>query len=160
VYNQSFGPLRTQIGPVDSPPLPLLEGLDVLGMPLFAGKTVIMDARPVNAIEGTMNTYVVDSQPNNPDLPRVARRVQMSYASFDRFTRTLPSGSPGPTLNHNPFIGPSPTEPPSADDPPGITITYNGLSSTGSWLFDTGAAASIISQNTAAEVGVRYRAGR
>jgi hypothetical protein len=48
---------------------------------------------------------------------------------------------------------------PPPDDTPPVTITLNGVSSNGSFLLDTGAAASIISVNEAANVHVRYKAG-
>ncbi|HEV8378523.1 MAG TPA: hypothetical protein VGP99_06700, partial [Tepidisphaeraceae bacterium] len=65
VYNQSFGPVRTQIGPANQvDPNPLLEGLDVFGIPLMQGKVVVMDPRPVNTFFDTMRTYVY-----NPGTP-------------------------------------------------------------------------------------------
>ena len=45
------------------------------------------------------------------------------------------------------------------DNTPGVSITFGSQSSTGSWLLDTGAAASIISEEQAANLHVRYRPG-
>ncbi len=63
-----------------------------------------------------------------------------------------------PTPAHNPFIGPNPlsaidnTIP--VDNTPKVKIGYNGLSTEGSFLLDTGAAASMISTSLADELHV------
>lgn len=169
VYDQKFTNIRMQGGLVPSPfPLP---PLDVFGMPLFQDKTVVMDARPVNNITGNMETSVYNSLAH-PNVPDADRTVQMSYGNFARFTRTyelngntetpLDPDQFGPTFSNNPFIGPDPVAtfenggtPPSGSPAP-IAIEHNGLSTTGSFLFDTGAAASIISEVKAAELGITY----
>jgi hypothetical protein len=91
----------------------------------------------------------------------------LSFASFSRFTQVSPQGADGPTLGANPFVGPNPlakldpNAPP--DQTPGVTLklmdkaTKQIRSSTGSFLLDTGAAASIISTEQAHKLGVRYR---
>jgi autotransporter-associated beta strand protein len=57
-----------------------------------------------------------------------------------------------------PFIGPNPVTGDSADTP-GVTINFDGLKTTGSFLLDTGAGASMISSALAEQVQVRYRPG-
>ncbi|HEV8291778.1 MAG TPA: dockerin type I repeat-containing protein [Tepidisphaeraceae bacterium] len=169
VYNQSFGPVRTQIGPANQvDPNPLLEGLDVFGIPLMQNKVVVMDPRPVNSFFDTMRTYVYNPgtpydpahDSDEPGIPNVDRHVKLSYANFDRFTTTTPSGAPGPTLRNNPFIGPNPVaklDPnPPPDNTPGIKSCYLSLCNEGSWLLDTGAAASIISVDKAQSLNVTY----
>jgi hypothetical protein len=175
VYTQSFGPVRTQIGPIPSAP-PGLEDLDVFGMPTMAGKVVVMDPKPVDTFADTMRTYVYNpgtpfnagSADDNPGIPNTNRHVDLSYASFDRFTTVTPTGAPGPTLRNNPFIGPNPVaqlDPnPPPDSTPPITIKRTSQSlvthtTTGSWLLDTGAAASIISSSQAGDVDVFYEDG-
>ena len=173
VYDQTFGPLRTQIAiePADE----LLGPLDVFGMPVMAGKVVVMDGRPLNAEDifdlGTMKTYVYSpgtpfnpaDDEENPGIAPTNLHVDLSYASFERFTDVTPAGAPGPTLRHNPFIGPNPiraidpTLP--ADDTPGVTIGQDGRSFTGSFLLDTGAVASMVSRHSAEAVGVTYAEG-
>ena len=173
VYNQTFGPLRTQIAlaPADD----LLGPLDVFGMPVMAGKTVVMDARPLNAEDifdlGPMKTYVYspgtpfnpDDDEENPGIAPTNLHVDLSYGSFDRFTEVSPPGAPGPTLRHNPFIGPNPvraidpTLPP--DNTPGVTIAQGGRTFTGSFLLDTGSVASMVSRHAAQTVGVTYAEG-
>jgi hypothetical protein len=170
VYTQTFGPIRTQVAiePSDE----LLGPLDVFGMPVMANKVVVMDARPLNAEDiedlGTMKTYVYspgtpfnpDDDQENPGIAPTNLHVDLSYASFDRFTQVTPAGAPGPTLRHNPFIGPNPVRsidpslPP--DNTPGVTIAQGGRSFTGSFLLDTGAVASMVSRHSAEAVGISY----
>ncbi|MEQ9461726.1 MAG: hypothetical protein RIG82_12320 [Phycisphaeraceae bacterium] len=161
VYDHSFGPVRTQIGPIGATDNPLLDGLDVFGMPLFQNKSVHMDARLVNLGEGTIDTRVYDF--GDPTTANIGthRSIRMTYADFDRFTQVTPTQAEAPTLNGNPFVGPNPLavltgEPIPSDAPAGITIRHNGLASTDSWLFDTGAAASILSEAVAANLGITY----
>lgn len=171
VYDQTFGPLRTQIGGSANP---LLAGLDIFGMPAMEGKVVVMDPKPLNGFPDVldlMRTYVyVPGTPFdpaqaeiNPGIPPTNRHVRLSYGDFDRFTRTTPAGAEGPTLRHNPFIGPNPVAaldpmaPP--DNTPGVTIKLGAKQVTGSFLFDTGSAASFVSTELAAALNVRYRPG-
>ncbi|NBC10961.1 MAG: hypothetical protein GVY24_04395 [Planctomycetes bacterium] len=159
-YDQSFGPLRMQVAQT----LAGLTGpLDVFGMPVFQGKTVVMDARPVNQIIGTINTTVHDSGDTSAFVPPAHLTIPTTYADFAPFTTVTPSGAQGPTLNDNPFIGPDPTAALGAAAPagntPGVQTFDDGQLVEGSWLFDTGAATSIISSATAAGHHVRYVAG-
>lgn len=168
VYTQHFGPLRTQIGPIGAEDDPLLGDLDVFGVPLMANRVVVMDPRPVNTFFDTMRTYVYNpgtpfnsaSQDSDPGIPITTHQVKLSHAHFSRFTTITPDGAPGPALGDNPFIGPNPVaklDPnPPADDTPGIKVSYNNLSAEGSWLLDTGAAASILSKAQAQQLGVSY----
>lgn len=107
---------------------------------------------------------------NDPGIPTPQRRVKLSYGSFDRFTELHLYGStvndptlPSPALDHNPFIGKDPVavlDGLPAGDAPGITISRTVgttvLPSTGNWLLDTGAAASIISETQALALHVKY----
>lgn len=171
VYDQTFGPLRTQIGGIVHP---LLPGLDIFGMPAMQGKVVVMDPKPLNSFPDVldlMRTYVYDpgtpfdpaQVDTNPGIPATNRHVQLSYADFERFTQTSPAGAEGPTLRHNPFIGPDPAAlldaGTSPDNTPAVTITMGARQATGSFLFDTGAAASFVSTDLAAMISVRYQPG-
>ena len=166
VYNQNYGPVRTQIGPINVEPDPILAGLDVFGTPLMANKVFVMDPKPVNTFVDTMRTYVynpgtpfnpktADTEPGIPTLnnPDTSRHIRLSKGSFDRFTQTTPPGAPVPTLFENPFIGPNPVrqlEPnPPPDTTPPVKVAFDGITRSGSFLFDTGAAASIISEGMA-----------
>ncbi len=99
---------------------PLLEGLEVFGMPLFANKVVVIDPKPTdpnnNPGLGTMRTFVYNpgtpfnpaTQTTNPGIPSVTQQIKLSYGDFGQFTQVTPVAAPGPTLAHNPFIGPKP----------------------------------------------------
>lgn len=172
VYEQHFGPVRMQVGGSTNP---LLAGLDIFGMPAMQGKVVVMDPKPLDGIAlgifDLMRTYVYDpgtpfvpgQADTDPGIPATNRHVQLRYASFERFTQTTPAGAEGPTLRHNPFIGPDPVASldPSAppDSTPGVTIALGANQATGSFLLDTGSAASFVSSALAAKLNVRYRAG-
>jgi hypothetical protein len=170
VYNQTFAsPMRAQLGPiVTGEPDPLLGGLDVFGMPLFTSKVVVMDNRGVNTFQDTIRTYVYDPgtayNPKQLDLePGIVptnRSIRLSYVSFDRFTTTTPGGAP-PTLRNNPFIGPNPFNDPKGrrDTTPPVTMRQGNKTARGSFLLDTGAAASIISRAIAEGLGVTYVEG-
>ncbi|MCC6124949.1 MAG: autotransporter-associated beta strand repeat-containing protein [Pirellulales bacterium] len=168
VYTQKFGPVRLQIAKTAADLFPV----DVVGIPAMAGKVIVMDPKPLDDIwsfDG-IHTYVYNPgtpyRPATPDtdpgIPVTNHHIRLSYASFDSFTQVIPSTAAGPTLAQNPFIGPNPVSalyggPP--DDTPGVTISLGGLKTTGSFLFDTGAAASMISTALAAALHVRYVGG-
>ncbi len=171
VYNQTYGQFRTQIGPINVQPDPILSDLDVFGTPFMQDKVVVMDPKPVNTFVDTMRTYVynpgtpfnpatADTDPGIPTLnnPDFSRHVKLSKGNFDRFTLTTPAGAPMPTLRENPFIGPNPVlqlDPnPPPDNTPPAKLSFGGITRTASMLFDTGAAASIISEGLAGQLSV------
>ncbi|MBI3836950.1 MAG: PEP-CTERM sorting domain-containing protein [Planctomycetia bacterium] len=168
VYDQSFGPLRTQVGPIPQPQNPDLLSLDVFGTPVMAGKVVVMDPKPLNDLSGGMNTYLYNPATSfnpakansDPGIPTTSHHVALSQADFDRFTQVTPAGSPVPNFSHNPFIGPNPVlqsgPSPPVDNTPPVSIDFNGHHSSGSFLLDTGAATSFISTAQAAKLDVRY----
>jgi hypothetical protein len=166
------------------------QDINVVGMPAMKGKIVLIDARQSNMamkqiaqVERTggqtaalnsfldnidnvsLKTYLYDPA-NAPPVAGTANtnlHVQMSYADFSTFTITTPTGAPGPTLTHNPFIGPNPLASiPNnpfnipADNTPKVKLGFGGLSAQGSFLLDTGAGASFVSQNIAGQLHVRY----
>jgi hypothetical protein len=183
VFTQQISnPVRTQIG-INSADFGT-DPIDVVGMPAMAGKVVVMDPRPVNDVvaflsdpdwenlpeDMNMHTYVYNpgtaykpaTATTDPGIPTTNRHVKLSYGDFSRFTTVTPAGAEGPTLTHNPFIGPDPVAKmagSTTDTTPGITISKNGHTTTGSFLLDTGAAASMISTTLAASLGVRYEDG-
>jgi hypothetical protein len=155
-------PVRTQLG------LTAVTGLfeeprNVIGMPVLAGKAMVVDA--------TSYTHFVDTgdpfqnlpalqtsvhAPTDPTIPATGFTVKLSYASFDAFTRVDPVGSVGPTLAHNPFIGRNPLAPADpVNDPPPVVLTRDGagagpaLTASGNYLLDTGAQVSFISSEQA-----------
>ena len=168
VYNQRYGPIRTEIS--QSPADSLIGPLDIIGMPYLQGKVMVMDPVPTNNLEN-INTFVYSpgtpynaaTRDTNPGIPATNRHVKLSYGDFARFTLVTPTGAAGPNLNGNPFIGPDPTQAletnPRVDKTPPISLSMGNLSSTGSFLFDTGAAASFISTAEAGKVGIHYKPG-
>jgi hypothetical protein len=177
-YNHTFTNVRTQIGQVSTDPAnqdPLLDDLDVFGIPTMKGKVVVMDPKPVDTLFDTMRTYTyapgtaynAAQADSNPGIPKTTRTIKLSYGSFDKYSQTGTVDATGkltpippaqvanyaPTLDHNPFIGPNPVNP-AGDTTPPVKISYGGHTTTGSFLLDTGAAASIISEAKAQALGV------
>lgn len=173
-YNHTFTNIRTQIGHADATN-PDLDDVDVFGIPTMKGKVVVMDPKPVDTLFDTMRTYTyapgttynAAQADSNPGIPKTTRTIKLSYGSFDKYSQTgtvdatgkltplppaqLPTNAP--TLDHNPFIGPNPVNP-AGDTTPPVKISYGGHTTTGSFLLDTGAAASIISEAKAQALGV------
>lgn len=169
-FNQPFGPVRTQI---NQTPADFLVGpLDIIGMPALQGKVVVMDPTPLDqtdpSLVDSMKTYVYSpgtpysaaNKTTDPGIPAVNRHVKLSYGNFAKYTHVTPAGAQGPTLAGNPFIGPNPVRDAGVvDNTPAVHLTEGGASVDGSFLLDTGAAASFLSRNIAQKLGVRYRAG-
>jgi hypothetical protein len=175
-YGHSQGPLRMQMAEFTDNPF--LADLNIFGMPAMAGKVVVMDPTTVDFggpnFQGQINTWLYNpGEPyhdgtlnTNPGIPPTEDllHVKLSYGDFSRFTRVSPMEASnlglGPRLARNPFIGPDPNDPnPPPNGVPPVTITYGTHSSTGSFLLDTGAAASMISIEKAASLNVRYTPG-
>ncbi|HEY2894048.1 MAG TPA: hypothetical protein VGJ16_07540, partial [Pirellulales bacterium] len=97
----------------------------------------------------------------NPGIPATSHHVALSYGDFSRFSQTTPAGAAGPTLGHNPFIGPNPANTsgpnPVPDSTPPVAIDFGGIHATGSFLLDTGAVTSFISTKIAGDLHVRYQ---
>jgi hypothetical protein len=164
-----------------------LADVNVMGMPAMTGKVVVMDGRGVNTYStdpfnidrvNVLNTFVytrgtpesvfnpvdaADPQTShNPGIPATNRHIKLSYADFSSFVSTTPSGAPTPNIAHNPFIGKDPVRAGrniAQPDVPDVKVAYNGLSTHGSFLLDTGAGASFISTQLAQTLGIGYQAG-
>lgn len=181
-YNHSVPNVRAQISANSDPNNPsALSGVNVFGTPVMAGKVVVMDARPLNTLQfDTMRTYLYNpgtpynaaANDSDPGIPNTTRSIKLSYGVFDSFTKTGTLDNSGnlvpftgaqlaanqPTLAHNPFIGPNPLA--AAGDPtPPVKISFGNLSTSGSFLLDTGAGASMISSKLASQLDVRYVVG-
>lgn len=168
VYNQSLGPVRTEINRQAADEL--VGPIDIIGMPALQNKVMVMDPTPVDTGLANMNTYIYNpgtpfnpaTADSDPGIPQVDSYVKLSYGDFSRFTTTSP-GAQAPAVAANPFIGPNPVNQllsnPPPDNTPPVTISMGSASATGSFLFDTGSAASFISTALAAKVGVSYQPG-
>jgi hypothetical protein len=159
-YNTQIGPIRTQIKGDGGGLLGMLTGgLDVVGMPIIKGHIVVLDPRPVDTFGATMITHLLDPRTDRRQVPRTDRTIQLSYVSFARFTRTEPDNAQGPSLESNPMIGPNPV-PANDKNPkanaPAVVAGFGKEQSSGTWLLDTGAAASMISTAQAKKLGVTY----
>jgi hypothetical protein len=164
-YTTTFGPMRMELNPVpaDSPE----DQLNVAGMPVMQGQVMVDDVGVVNNFDeertylyapGT--AYNAANSDTAPGIPQTQYHVRLSYASFDQFTSVSPAGASGPLTGANPFIGPNPLRQletnPAPDNTPPVSISYNGYQSTGSFLYDTGAAVSFLSTAEAAKMHVAY----
>lgn len=185
IYNNAIGPARVQIGPVNPADLPDLglgdlfsSDINVVGIPAMAGKTIVFDPRPTrgfddffdnpdplgdpDALNIFMRTYSYDpgtaynpaQLDSNPGIVPTNLHVALTYANFDDFVEITPAGAPGPLTAGNPFVGANPITGEGSN--PGVEISLGSSSSTGSWLLDTGAAASFISTEQAGNLGVTY----
>lgn len=168
-YDQRSGPLRVQINPNDADPL--IGAVDVFGMPVMQNRVVVMDPKPLNSFADPMQTYLYNpgtpfrpqTAGSDPGIPHTSTSVALTFASFSRFSRIAPTGAEGPTQSANPFIGPNPL---AKIDPkvapgnvPGVGLKLGDREVNASLLLDTGAAASVISKDIAAQLGVRERPG-
>jgi hypothetical protein len=181
-YNHSVPNVKAQISANTDPEDPgALAGVNVFGMPTMAGKVAVMDARPLNTLQfDTMRTYLYNpntpfnaaANDSDPGIPNTTRSIKLSYGTFDSFTKTGTLDNTGtlvpftgtqlaqnqPTLAHNPFIGPNPLSP-AGDTTPPVKLAFGNLTTSGSFLLDTGAGASMISSKLASQLDVRYVPG-
>ena len=171
VYNQPFGPVRFEVSQQPSPDP--FDPQDIMGIPVMQGKVVVMDPTPIYdpSFPQDMNTYIYNPgtpyQPSqattDPGIPPTSLHVRLGYGDFAPFTGLSPAGAPGPGLAANPFVGPdplialNPNLPP--DSTPPLSFANGPYSATGSFLFDTGAQSSFMSQAEAAKLHVYYQAG-
>ncbi|MGD0462264.1 MAG: hypothetical protein ABSB74_07225 [Tepidisphaeraceae bacterium] len=151
-YTLTVGPDRTEIGPLNGATDFLtalaLGDMDIAGMPVIAGKIVVLDPKDVNSMTDKIRTYVYDAKSAaeaNPPIPKTSQHVRLNFVSFSQFTKISPAGAQAPAISANPMIG--------------AIVMHHGQASTGSWLLDTGAAASMISRHQAAALGVTYAPG-
>lgn len=156
-YGPPLGPGRLQVRKSSGMLDMLTGGVDVVGMPLMAGRVMVVDARGPDDFD-LLKTRVVD--PGDRAIPPVDVHVAMTYVDFDRFTRLDPPGGPAPAVSASPLIGPHPFDPAStgADGRPvpPVRVEMNGKTTDLTMLLDTGAAASMISTAAAESLGVTY----
>jgi hypothetical protein len=187
IYTQQIGPVQMQVNQTNVDPLSGADPLNVVGTPAMQGKVVVMDSRKLNAVSAqiaagadpitlllnqpddfSIRTYLYnpDKQFNplsdsDPGIPAVNLHLKLSSASFNRFSTVTPTGAMGPTLANNPFIGPNPVaalDPhPPVDNTPKIKVSMGAYSAQGSFLLDTGAATSIISDTIAQQLNIFHQ---
>jgi hypothetical protein len=120
------------------------EPIDVLGIPVMAGRTVVL--KPIRDFdifdeEEEWPYFTADiKEPNDPNIPAVDFQVALRFEKY--INPSNPQNIPPlPVLAYNPVID-------------NIVVEYNGISSAGNWLFDTGGTVSIISITQAAALGL------
>jgi hypothetical protein len=147
-YPIMVGPVRPQVGPLAGGLIQMLTGgLDVVGMPVMKGRIVVIDPKPVDTFGDTLRAGVYERNAATAgQIPKTDRHISLRYESFAPYTRTEPASAQPPTLAENPFID-------------GVVVAMGKNTSTGGWLLDTGAAASMISSAQAAKLGVKYVQG-
>ena len=128
------GPWRFQISREEAE----LEPLDVLGIPVMAGRTVVL--KPIKDFdffeedddEWEWPIFYADiKDPNDPNIPQTDFQVALRFEKY--ISPSNPQNIPPlPVLAYNPVID-------------NITVERGGASSTGNWLFDTGGMVSAIS---------------
>ena len=93
VYNQAYNSVRLQIGPTNLSPDPASLPVDIVGMPVMMGKTVVMDPKPLNIPVGLpepMKTYIYDpgtpfnpaTADSNPGIPTTSHHVAAQLRQF------------------------------------------------------------------------------
>lgn len=134
IYTVS-GPWRFQVKQ-DYAELELFP-VDVLGMPVMAGKTVVLDPSGTNNLD---YFYADIKQADDPTIPAVDFKVALRFERyvFPDDSRNIP---PLPVMAYNPVID-------------NVIIEYDGMTSEGSWLFDTGAMISNMSVAQGVELGL------
>jgi hypothetical protein len=166
-YTNNIGAVRMETATAAS------GGYNIFGMPVMQGKVTVFHpgnftdlTNPIPTTSYIYNPgtpYNPGSLNTNPGIVPTPLQVQLSFASFSSPSLTQPSGAPAPVEDANPFIGPNPLDPQgsTAQIPP-VTLALtepaaNGgitRTSTGSFLFDTGAQVSFISTAEAASLGI------
>jgi hypothetical protein len=149
-YDKTFGPIRGQIRPETGILAMIAPGMDVAGMPAMAGKVVVIDTKPLANFD-KLHTIVV--APGDKSIPKTSRHVPLTYVSYARFTKISPPGATGPAVSANPMIGPDPFAAKDSRKP--IIVTHRGKTVSGTFLFDTGAATSMISTKLAQQLGIQ-----
>jgi hypothetical protein len=117
--------------------------LDVLGIPVMAGRTVVL--KHIGEFDpdwGFFNEYftadIRDS--NDQNIPATDFQVALRFEKYINTSNPL-NVPPLPVLAYNPVID-------------NITVQRSGISSTGNWLLDTGAMTSMISVEQGMRLGL------
>ncbi|HEX8520849.1 MAG TPA: hypothetical protein VF669_01250 [Tepidisphaeraceae bacterium] len=161
-YPVGLGPVRTQISAGGGLIEMLTGGLDVLGMPAIKGHIIVIDPKPVDTFSDMMRCELMVR--GKGQIPKTDRHVKLTMVDFKPFTHMEPASAEWPTLAANPMMGPNPLGGMAAGGAGGaggggVVATYKGQKTTGTWLLDTGAAASMISTEQAKRIGVTYVQG-
>jgi hypothetical protein len=116
---------------------PLIGIIDIIGMPVMAGKTVVFYTGGTNNLE-YYSGEIYD--PNSSAIPASDFEVPIRFEKF--ITPNSPYNVPPlPAMAYNPVID-------------NVIVVNGGASSSGTWLFDTGGMVSLISSEQGAALGL------
>src|SRR3954470_3646801 len=102
-FAKPIGPIRMQTRPEAGILAMIAPGMDIAGMPMMAGKVVVIDPSPLAKFD-KLKTIVL--LPGDRNIPKTRRHVPLTYVSFAAYTRISPQGASGPNMGGNPMIGP------------------------------------------------------
>ncbi len=131
------GPYRVMVRKNLSDDDLLSEPFDLLGMPVMFGKIVVFNTRATSNLEYFTARI---KEPNDPNIPVADFEVPIRFEKYvmPNDPRQIP---PLPVLAYNPVID-------------NITVEDGNNSSTGTFLFDTGAQIGLISVSQAVNLGL------
>lgn len=135
-YFANGGPWRCQIKQTYAGEWPD-EPIDLMGMPLMAGHTVVFYPGQTNDLGYFLADIV---SPNSVDIPAVDFNVPVRFEKYITTTEEVQS-YPLPVLGYNPVIE-------------NAGFEYNGSSSSADLILDTGGTISLVSSKIAFELGL------
>lgn len=135
-FTQQFGAYRLQLT-MEYADDWLTGALDIFGMPLMMGKTVVIQSSNFDMLQFAAGAV---HNPDDPALPTPDFTLKLRFRDFV-YTTDPEIIPPLPTGAYNPVI----------DE---ITITRDGQQATGSYLLDTGAMVSMIAPALAHKLGL------
>lgn len=114
--------------------------LDVLGMPVMAGKVAVLDPNLIVSELEFKYFHADVLKADDPNIPQTDIDIALRLERYI-VTDNPNNIGPLPALGYNPLINE-------------ITVDNNGLSSTGDWLLDTGGMISLMSYEQARGIGL------
>jgi hypothetical protein len=139
-YHEDLGPWRLMLT-IDYLEDPFAEPIDIVGIPGMAGKSVVLTVEVFDFFGFLIPYYVTQIvESNDPCIPELDIEVKVRFTNF-LYTSHPSNTGPLPVLGYNPVIE-------------NIQIVYDGNSSVGDWLLDTGAQLSTISTAQAETLGL------
>jgi hypothetical protein len=118
------------------------EGIDVMGMPVMAGRVFVLDSGATN--EAGFFAACIKER-GDESIPESDIVVALRFENFLNTSNPRNKG-PLPSLSYNPVID-------------NVVVSYRGKSSKGNWLLDTGATISFISSEQAQRLGLVDKRG-
>ncbi len=111
------------------------DPINLIGMPIIRQRRFYLDPRPMEELAG------LESQLLAPTATEITTQATIPLILRDFIGDTPPSGEVPPSHYANPLV-------------PGITLREGALTTTGTWLLDTGAGSSFVSFAAAKAIGL------